>query len=103
MIKGENSKTQNTKRWNPKKNGIVKPGISKTLKVNIIKTKIEKAGESNYAVNVTLDNLEQYGRQDCIETSGIPTLPIGNPKQLTVELGNLMGIEITQEHISTNS
>lgn len=64
-------------------------------KVNIIETRIEKAEESNYAVNVTLDNLEQYGRRDCIEISGIPTLPIDNPKQLTVELGNLMGTEIT--------
>ncbi len=70
-------------------------------KVNIVETRIEKAEESNYAVNVALDNLEQYGRRECIEISGIPTLPIDNPKQLTVELGHLMGVEITQDHIST--
>jgi chromosome segregation ATPase len=70
-------------------------------KVNIVETRIEKAEESNYAANVALDNLEQYGRRECIEISGIPTLPIDNPKQLTVELGHLMGVEITQEHIST--
>ncbi len=60
-------------------------------KENIVETRIEKAEESNYAVNVALDNLKQYG----------PTLPIDNPKQLTVELGHLMGVEITQDHIST--
>ena len=54
-------------------------------KVNIVETRVEKAEESNYAVNVALDNLEQYGRRECIEISGIPTLPIDNPKQLTVE------------------
>ena len=72
-------------------------------KVNIVETRIEKAEESNYAANVALDNLEQYGRRECIEISGIPTLPIDNPKQLTVELGHLMGVEITRTYFNSPS
>ncbi|CAB4026782.1 Hypothetical predicted protein [Paramuricea clavata] len=51
--------------------------------------------------DVKLDEMHQYSRRDCIEITGIPVTSNDNPKQLTVELGELMGIaNISEHHIS---
>ena len=47
-----------------------------------------------------MDNIEQYLRCDCIEITGIPTVSQDNPKQIAVELGEMLGIEVTEHHIS---
>jgi phage anti-repressor protein len=46
-----------------------------------------------------MDNIEQYLRHDCIEITGIPTVLQDNPKQIAVELGEMLGIDVTK-HIS---
>ena len=45
-----------------------------------------------------MDNIEQYLRCDCIEITGIVSQD--NPKQIAVELGEMLGIEVTEHHIS---
>ncbi|XP_068689772.1 uncharacterized protein [Montipora foliosa] len=40
-------------------------------------------------------------RRDCIEITGIPVLPLDNPKQLVLELGSLIGVSISEDQIST--
>lgn len=49
------------------------------------------------AINV----MQQYLRRDCIENTGIPTLPLDNPKQLVIELGSLIDVIIGGDQIST--
>ena len=39
--------------------------------------------------------------RDCIEITGIPVLPLDNPKQLVLELGSLIGVSISEDQIST--
>lgn len=80
--------------------GTKKQVLDLSNKINDLGTRTEKVEASNFALDTALDNLQQYDRCDCIEVSGIPALPNDNPKQLAVELGNLMGLEITQHHIS---
>lgn len=44
--------------------------------------------------------MERIAR-DCIEITGIPVLPLDNPKQLVLELGSLIGVSISEDQIST--
>ena len=58
--------------------------------------------DENYRLEKTLDHLQQYSRRDCIEINGVPVPPLDDPKQIAVEVAELMGIdEITVHHIST--
>ena len=47
------------------------------------------------------DDLQQYIRRDCVEIIGVPTSQVDDPKQVAVEIGHLMGVEIEKQHIST--
>ena len=49
----------------------------------------------------TINVMQQYLRRDCIENTGIPTLPLDNPKQLVIELGSLIDVIIGGDQIST--
>ena len=40
-----------------------------------IKEDINKLGNDGFNVEVKLDELEQYARQDCLEITGIPVVP----------------------------
>ena len=45
--------------------------------------------------------MQQYLRRDCIEITGIPILPLDNPKQLVQELGSLIDVSVSEDQIST--
>ena len=45
--------------------------------------------------------MQQYLKRDSIEMSGIPTLPLDNPKQLALELGSLIDVSVSGDQIST--
>ena len=47
---------------------------------------ISKLQEADYGKDCTIDVMQQYLRRDCIEITGIPVLPLDNPKQLVLEL-----------------
>ena len=47
------------------------------------------------------DDLQQYIRRDCVEIIDVPTPQVDDPKQIAVEIGHLMGVEIEKQHIST--
>ena len=38
--------------------------------------------------------IQQYIRRDCVEISGVPTLQDEYSKQIAIEIGQLMGVEI---------
>ena len=40
------------------------------------------------------DDLQQYIRRDCVEIIDVPTSQVDDPKQVAVEIGHLMGVEI---------
>ena len=70
-------------------------------------TKIRKQDDAiaNVKENVTdlysqLDELQQYTRRECLEINGIPVLPDDNPQQLVLELGELIGVPVSQDQIS---
>ena len=43
--------------------------------INEIKEDINKLRNDGFNVEVKLDELEQYARQDCLEITGIPVVP----------------------------
>jgi hypothetical protein len=65
-----------------------------------VEVKIKSADDRIYDQDTRMDNIEQYLRRDCIEITGIPTVSQDNPKQIAVELGEMLGIEVTEHHIS---
>ena len=62
---------------------------------------ISKLQEADYDKDCTIDAVQQYLRRDCIEITGIPILPLDNPKQLVLELGSLIGVSVSEDQIST--
>ncbi len=54
-----------------------------------------------YNSNVVLDDVQQYLRRDCIEITGIPPPLLDSPKQLAVQVGEMIGLNVTEDHIST--
>ena len=73
------------------------------LEVNVKEQadQISKLQEADYGKDCTIDAMQQYLRRDCIEITGIPVLPLDNPKQLVLELGSLIGVSISEDQIST--
>ena len=63
--------------------------------------RIEKLEQALYEMECTIDETQQYIRRDCLEITGIPILPVDNPKQLVKELGVLVGVELGDGCIST--
>lgn len=56
---------------------------------------------SDYENMVSIDELQQYQRRDCLEIIGIPSLPNDKPKELVKELGSILGVAINDNDIST--
>lgn len=55
--------------------------------------------EADYKKDCTIDAMQKYLRRDCIEITGIPILPLDNPKQLVLELGSLIDVSISEDQI----
>ena len=47
-----------------------------------------------------VDKIQQYRRRGCVEIDGIPILPADNPKQLVKEVESLIGVNVSEEHVS---
>ena len=73
------------------------------LEVNIKENvdQISTLQEADYEKDCTIDAMQQYLRRDCIEITGIPILPLDNPKQLVQELGSLIDVSVSEDQIST--
>eukprot|EP00794_Sanderia_malayensis_P001405 gene1405-biopygen1156 len=50
-------------------------------------------------VNNEVNDLEQYGRRDCLEISGIPKKEKENAESLVIKLGEKLGIKCEEHHI----
>jgi hypothetical protein len=50
---------------------------------------------------VAIDEIQQYQRRDCLEITGIPTLPNDKPKNIVMELGATLGVLLNENDIST--
>ena len=55
-----------------------------------------------YNSNVALDDVQQYLRHGCIEITGIPPPLLDSPKQLAVQVGEMIGLNVTEDHISAH-
>jgi hypothetical protein len=62
--------------------------------------RLEAAEKAIYDQQVLTDSLQQYQRRDCIEITGVPSTPDEDPKRITVDVGQLMGIDVSESHIS---
>lgn len=49
----------------------------------------------------TMDDVQQYLRRDCLEITGIPTIPNEDTKQLVLEVSEVIGVELTINDLST--
>ena len=56
---------------------------------------------SDYDNMVSIDELQQYKRRDCLEIIGIPSLPNDKPKELVKELGSILRVATNDNDIST--
>lgn len=54
-----------------------------------------------YDNSVTLDDVQQYLRRDCLEVVGIPKLPIDKPSELIKELCDKLNVKLDSDDIST--
>ena len=63
--------------------------------------RISALNSSGYDVEVKLDELEQYGRRDCLEITGIRIVPDDNPVLLVQEMSAIMGVDLDKNDIST--
>ena len=73
--------------------------VSKTLKS--LNDKVGSSDRDLHETRETLDDLQQYLLRDCIEITGIPTPPKDDPKQIAVQVGQMLGIPVSEHHIST--
>jgi hypothetical protein len=64
------------------------------------KAKIDEPEKLSNDQNAIMDDLQQYIRRDCIEVTAVPLTPDVNAKQIIVEIGQLMGMELTEHHVS---
>ena len=62
--------------------------------------KINHLNGSVYDAEAAIDSIQQYSRRDCLEISGIPILPLDSPPNLTLEMGQLIGVTIDKQDIS---
>jgi hypothetical protein len=63
------------------------------------KTKIDQLEKLSNDQNAIIDGLQQCIRRDCIEVTGVPLTLDVNAKQIIVEIGQLMGMELTEHHV----
>ena len=47
-----------------------------------------------------MDELEQYARRDCLETTGIPVVSNYSPALLVKEMSEIMGVNLNENDIS---
>jgi uncharacterized coiled-coil DUF342 family protein len=73
-----------------------------------IESKIEDQGKTitglknnDYDNMVATDEIKQYQRRDCLEITGIPTLPNNKQKNIVMELGATLGVLLNENDIST--
>lgn len=59
-----------------------------------------RLGKDDYNLSVKLDELEQYARRDCLEVTGIPTVPNDNPALLIQKASKIMGVDLEASDIS---
>ena len=62
--------------------------------------KINHLNGSVYDAEAAIDSIQQYSRRDCLKISGIPTLPLDSPANLTQEMGQLISVTIDKQDIS---
>lgn len=77
--------------------------------VKTLKTKVKSLEESVTVLDqklkekdAAIDNLEQYGRRDCIEISGIPMLPGEDTKQIMLDIAVKLDVQLQLDEISTS-
>ena len=56
--------------------------------------------EINYQQDVAIDDMQQYLRRDCLEITGIPTVPDENTTGLVIELASAIGVNLDDKDIS---
>ena len=65
----------------------------------VLKKKVEKLEGNLNAVANEVNDLEQYGRRDCLEIIGIPKEENENPESLVIKLGEKIGVECKSHEI----
>ncbi len=67
------------------------------LKKEIKALRIDQEGQKS-----ALNELEQHGRRECIEISGVPPKENENTEEITIALGKEIGVVITKEGIAAS-
>jgi len=70
-------------------------------KVNQLEDSMSHFENDLYDNMASLDATLQYLRRDCLEITGIPVIPLGNPTRLVVELSSALDVDLNEQEIST--
>ena len=66
----------------------------------MLKSDIASMKDENNVLKSAQDELEQYGRRECIEIRGIPLVPDENTNEIVIKLASVLGVHITEADIS---
>ncbi|CAB3991826.1 Hypothetical predicted protein [Paramuricea clavata] len=67
---------------------------------SILKRDLANTKGENDLLKIAQDELEQYGRRECVEIRGIPLVPDENTNEIVIKLASKLGIDITKTDIS---
>jgi hypothetical protein len=66
----------------------------------ILKRDLANTKGENDLLKIAQDELEQYGRRECVEIRGIPLVPDKNTNEIVIKLASKLGIDITETDTS---
>ena len=62
----------------------------------MLKRDLANIKDESDALKSALDELEQYGRRECVEIRGIPPVSDENTNKIVIKLASKVGINITE-------
>ena len=64
-----------------------------------LKQKIANLESNMNSLGMEVNDLEQYGRRDCIEISGVPQQPDEDIEKIAITIGKVLGIDVNRKDI----
>lgn len=67
---------------------------------SMLKRDLANTKNENDVLKTTLDDLEQYGRRECVEIRGVPFVVDENTNKIVIKQASKLGISISEADIS---
>ena len=67
-----------------------------------LRNEVNKMADHYKYIRETQNELEQYGRRECLEVRGIPKLVNENTNQIVIDMASKIGVDVKEEDISVS-